>query len=115
MAYSSWSDAVYFSTNAVWDAQDKSLRTRTRSQGLAPGFSYQVTNTVTIPANAPSSYYLIVKSDYQDSLFESDETNNDGNTVARLAVRHPDLVPGIEAEPLAVLSGQTVSVSIHPP
>jgi hypothetical protein len=76
MAYSSWSDAVYFSTNAVWDAQDKSLRTRTRSQGLAPGFSYQVTNTVTIPADAPSSYYLIVKSDYQDSLFESDETNN---------------------------------------
>jgi hypothetical protein len=43
---------------------------------LAVGSSYQVTNTVTIPANAPPSYYLILKTDDQSTVFEANETNN---------------------------------------
>jgi hypothetical protein len=49
-------DAVYFSTNAVLDGPDTRLRSQSRSLALAVGSSYQVTNTVTIPANAPPSY-----------------------------------------------------------
>jgi hypothetical protein len=75
-ALPTWSDAVYFSTNAVLDGQDSQLRSQSRSLALAAGSSYQVTNTVTIPANAPASYYLIIKANYQNSVFESDEANN---------------------------------------
>ena len=40
------------------------------------GGSYQVTNTVTIPANAPPSCYLILNADDQNAIFEANETNN---------------------------------------
>lgn len=49
---------------------------QSRSLALAVGSSYQVTNTVTIPANAPPSYYLIFKTDDQNTIFEASETNN---------------------------------------
>jgi hypothetical protein len=55
---------------------DTQLRSQSHSQALAVGGSYQVTNTVTIPANAPPSYYLILKTDYQNAIFESNEANN---------------------------------------
>ncbi|MEK7675638.1 MAG: CARDB domain-containing protein, partial [Verrucomicrobiota bacterium] len=68
--------AVYFSTNAVLDGPDTPLHSQSHSQALAVGGSYQVTNTVTIPANAPPNYYLIVKADDQNAVFEANETNN---------------------------------------
>jgi hypothetical protein len=75
-ALPTWSDAVYFSTNAVLDGQDTLLCSQSRSQALAVGSSYQVTKTVTIPANAPPSYYLIVKADDQNAVLEADKSNN---------------------------------------
>jgi hypothetical protein len=66
-AQPTWSDAVYFSTNAVLDGPDTQLRSQSRSQALAVGSSYQVTNTVAIPGHAPPSYYLIVKADDQNT------------------------------------------------
>ena len=75
-AQSTWYDAVYFSTNAVLDGPDTQLRLQSHSLALAVGNSYQVTNTVTIPANAPSGYYLILKADDQNAVFEANETNN---------------------------------------
>ncbi len=71
-----WYDAVYFSTNAVLDGPDTPLRSQSRSLAMGVGSIYQVTNTVAIPANAPPSYYLIVKADDQNSVFETKETNN---------------------------------------
>jgi len=76
LAQPTWYDAVCFSTDAVLDGPDPPLRSQSRSLALAAGSSYQVTNTVTIPANAPPSYYLILKADDQNSVFESNETNN---------------------------------------
>ncbi|MBI4326866.1 MAG: hypothetical protein HY674_16630 [Chloroflexi bacterium] len=52
-AQPTWSDAVYFSANAVLDGPDPPLRSQSRSLALAVGSSYQVTKTVTIPTNAP--------------------------------------------------------------
>jgi hypothetical protein len=76
MASSSWSDAIYFSTNSVLDGADAQLRSQSRTLALAAGNSYQVTNTLTIPANAPSSYYLIVKTDDLNAIFEASDANN---------------------------------------
>jgi hypothetical protein len=71
-----WYDALYFSTNAVWDGKDAQLCWQNRNLALAAGGSYQVTNTVTIPANTPPGYYLVVKTDAQNAVFEADEANN---------------------------------------
>ncbi len=76
IAQPSWCDAVYFSTNVILDGPDTGLRSQSRSLALAAGSSYQVTNTVTIPANAPLSYYLILKADDQNAVVEANETNN---------------------------------------
>jgi hypothetical protein len=56
-----WPDVVYFSTNAVLDGQDTLLRSQSRSLALAADGSYQVPNTVIIPANAPPSYDELVE------------------------------------------------------
>ncbi|MEI7902356.1 MAG: CARDB domain-containing protein, partial [bacterium] len=75
-AESSWSDYVYLSSNAVWDAQDVSLGSVSRGKSVAAGASYAWTNTVTLSQWQPGSYYLIVKADSGSAVFESNETNN---------------------------------------
>ena len=72
----SGSDATYCSTNAVLDGPDTQSRSQKPSLALAVGSSHQVTNTVTIPANAPPGYYLILETDDQNTVFEANETNN---------------------------------------
>ncbi len=46
-------DYLYASTHAALDGPETQLRAQNHSQALAAGSSDQVTNTVTIPANAP--------------------------------------------------------------
>jgi subtilase family serine protease len=75
-ALPTWYDYVYLSSNATWDAQDTYLGYVTRSQPVAAGAGYTWTNTVTIPSWLPGSYYLIVKADNDNSVFESNESNN---------------------------------------
>ncbi len=71
-----WYGAIYYSTNAVFDGQDTQLRSQSHSLALTAGGNYQVTNAVTIPAKAPPDYYLILKTDDQNAVFEGNKTNN---------------------------------------
>jgi subtilase family serine protease len=91
MAVSSWSDYVYMSSNAVWDAQDVSLGYVNRNQSVASGGSYTWTNSVTLSQWQPGVYYLILKTDRDANVFESSETNNTQAFPVTLSA--PDLVP----------------------
>jgi subtilase family serine protease len=76
-ALGSWYDYLYLSTNAVWDSGDSALASVwLGNQNLTNGTSYARTNTVSLPQWVGGTYYLIFKTDANNYLFESVETNN---------------------------------------
>jgi subtilase family serine protease len=75
-AQASWYDVLYLSEDDVLDGEDRQLASVSRSQAVAPGESYSPTRTVTIPKVPAGTYYLIVRTDVYDYVYEADETNN---------------------------------------
>ncbi|MCL4830789.1 MAG: hypothetical protein KJZ86_00060, partial [Caldilineaceae bacterium] len=71
-----WSDAIYLSTDAIWDNADTYLSDSLRDQPVAAGTSYTSTLWVTLPTGTTPEHYLIVRVDYGDVLLESSENNN---------------------------------------
>jgi len=75
-AFGSWRDFFYLSTDAILDGGDVLLATPSHSGGLAAGSSYSPTQPIGIPANtAPGSYFLIVQTDADNNVPESNEGN----------------------------------------
>jgi len=92
-----WIDRVWLSADATLDAGDARLLSRTNSQSLGATQEYTASVTAELPLNhdlAAETYYLIVATDSDNSVLESDETNNiavsDGFAVNLPAL--PDLV-----------------------
>ena len=76
-AHPGWYDYVYLSTDTVCCGGDTVLTYASRSVALAPGASYPVSKTVTVPSTlAPGSYQLILSVDRNNALYESNEGNN---------------------------------------
>ncbi len=72
-----WTDAPFLSTDAVCCAGDTGLGSWGNVTALGPGASYTRTATFTIPNVAAGNYYLVVRADYWNGLYEVNETNND--------------------------------------
>ncbi|HEV8441135.1 MAG TPA: CARDB domain-containing protein [Methylomirabilota bacterium] len=72
-----WTDTLYISPTPTCCAGATSLRSVNVSPGTPPGSTYSQTQTVTIPGLATGTYYLIVKTDANNVLYESSETNNE--------------------------------------
>ena len=72
----SWADAIYRSTSADGIASATQVDTKTHSGALAPDGSYEVTFTVSVPDASVGQVYYYVKTDYNNSETESDETDN---------------------------------------
>jgi subtilase family serine protease len=94
-ATGSWSDAVYLSSDQIWDIGDILVGRQTQSGPVAPGQSYDGQLTVTLPVIDLGSYYFIVKTDAQNRVRETNETNNDGVTVAQTLIDVPELQIGV--------------------
>ena len=73
----SWTDAPFLSTDAVCCAGDTGLGSWGSVSTLGSGASYTRTATITVPNVAAGNYYLIVRADYWNVLYEVSETNND--------------------------------------
>ena len=80
--YTGWSDALYFSSDPVWDATDTVLVPYVghSGPGLVAGASYSQTLSVGMPSVAPGNYFLIVRMDFYQQVFEA----NDRTTFERL-------------------------------
>jgi hypothetical protein len=75
-AQAAWYDQLYLSEDDVLDGGDRVLDTFYRSEAVASGGSYTPIRPVTIPTVPAGTYYLIVRTDLYDHLYEADETNN---------------------------------------
>ena len=110
----SWSDAVYLSTDQVLDGGDLLVGSEPHEGELFSGGSYSQPNVqMEVPRGIGGNYYLIVHTDYETKVYESDDANNTraSDAVIPIALIQSDLVPVIDTSPTAGLAGQTIDVT----
>ncbi|MBP1596718.1 MAG: peptidase [Acidobacteria bacterium] len=98
----------YLSGDALIDAGDVVLGTRT-VPGLAPGASNSTPTSLTIPpGTAIGPYYILAKADGDNLLLESNEGNN---TLARSIQLGPDLTVTVLSAPGASGAGAAINIT----
>lgn len=83
----SWTDYLYLSRDTVYDASDTLLASEARSGPQGDGGFYTVTKSVTLPST--SGLYLLLRTDGNGTVAESNEANN--QAVAPIHINGPDL------------------------
>ena len=112
-----WTDRVYLSTDNTYSANDILLKSVVQNAGaLAPNGQRATTTPVTLPLQAglaAGNYYLIVRSDADNALIESNEANNVAAS-ASLTITVPPLPDlktlGVTA-PASALPGSKVNLA----
>ena len=90
-AFPSWSDRIFVAETNRLGPDDPSFFADYRYDALATNSSYTVTQLVTLPPLAGSNYYLIVRVDADNSLFDPIADNNE--FAVPITISHPDLTP----------------------
>jgi len=96
----------YLSTNALLDASDFPIGSRS-VPALAPGATSLKTTTVTLPAVAPGTWYLLANADDGRTITETLETNNTRNITLLVG---PDLNIATFTAPFSVSAGANVTL-----
>jgi subtilase family serine protease len=103
------STAFYLSTNASFDVADISLGTRAVPI-LASGASDVASTLLTLPASTVSgSYYVLARADGDQSVTESNETNN--VRASSIMSVGPDLVVAALTAPAVATAGGAIAVA----
>jgi subtilisin family serine protease len=98
----------YLSTNSALDASDVLLTGGRAVPTLAPGASSTGSVTLTIPSTTQTgSYYLIAKTDGDNTQPETSETNN---TLSRVLQIGGDLIVSALTAPSAASPGATIQI-----
>lgn len=108
----SWTDKIYFSTDAIIDYSDAVLATYARQDSLQPGQQYSDTIQVFLPVNALGNYYILFKTDANDNLAEYlAEQNNTASSVMSVA-KAPisDLIVSEIQVPETAIVGESITI-----
>jgi hypothetical protein len=109
----SWTDAVYLSPTAAFDASTAiRLTTQFHQGGLVKGASYTNTATISVPGELEGPYYLLIDTDSGAAVFELDKANNWGAspTTMQISLQPADLVPSSIHAPATALAGTAILV-----
>ena len=79
--FGDWTDAVYLSTDVLWDIDDVLLATVDHTGGLAQNETYFQSVDPAVPGTPPGDYYIIVRADLYN---QEKETGDEGNNVVVL-------------------------------
>lgn len=71
-----WGDAIYLSTDTIWQSTDLLLKQINRTGALAKNASYNVNTQVSIPNGLSGTYYLLALTDELDVNKDDDRSNN---------------------------------------
>jgi YD repeat-containing protein len=102
-------DSLYISPNQVCCSGATWITDLGNTTTIAAGASDSRTQTVTVPNVPAGSYYLILKVDSLNSVYEANESNNQLATA--ITVTTPDLVPTALTGPASASTQQAISVS----
>ncbi len=105
-----WTDQLVLLYGAGF-ASSASLGTVARSFDLAPGASYTVSATVTLPSLPDGPVEVAATTDAGMQVNEGGRTSNNTLDSAAFATTHPDLVPVMVQAPLTIVSGQVLTVT----
>lgn len=118
--YSSYYDGIYFSTDAVWSANDVLAASYLKYTLLNRADSMTETRQITVPNLPTGNYYLFAKTNYGDGIdgekvLANNTTllRNPDGTPKRIHVIQPmlpDLVDSIISAPATVVAGQPITV-----
>jgi hypothetical protein len=98
-AAGSWSDAVYLSTDSVWDIGDRLLGRADHSGTLSAAQAYSGSLEARVPPLAEGQYRIIVRTDIYNQVFEgAEEANNRAASPDPLTVSVEELHLGIALE-----------------
>ncbi|MFC1799698.1 CARDB domain-containing protein [Candidatus Eisenbacteria bacterium] len=111
-----WHDAAYLSRDQILDHTDIVLGTRLHSGGLAPDGVYEnVLASEAIPLGLSAPYYVFVRVDKNQSVYEmGEESNNIGYRAVPTIVTMPppvDLVVSDVTLPSSGVSGDSILIS----
>jgi len=110
-----WSDFIYLSRDFVIDAADAVLGSRVRSDSLAGGDSYADSVAVTIPLGMSGNYYVFLRTDRNNQVFEDGgERNNqryDSGPVSVVLAQPADLAVQSVAVPTSGTAGEPIHVT----
>jgi hypothetical protein len=90
---STWTDAVYLSTNNFWNISAMEVASQNHS-GLAANAGYSASWTGPLPALTPGSYHAIVRADVRNTVRETNLVNNTAVSANTIAVDVSVLVLG---------------------
>ncbi|MFN6579144.1 MAG: putative Ig domain-containing protein, partial [Aulosira sp. ZfuVER01] len=110
-----WYDEVFLSTDPILNEGDISLGRIYQAQNLAPSGYYQSSRTFTLPADIQGNYYVLVRTDIDNSVTEDAlENNNIRATLNPTAVtlsQVPDLILNNITASIQAVSGQPLELS----
>ncbi len=108
VATGTWHDAIYLSADPVWSADDVLLDEVLHDGNLGPNQSYSTSADVKIPGLLPGSYYLLVRANSDNAVFEgSNQTNNVTASTGTIALDVPTLSVGTPVTGHLDASGDT--------
>ncbi|WP_048324300.1 CARDB domain-containing protein, partial [Crocosphaera watsonii] len=119
-----WTDAVYLSTDATWDIEDRPIGRVIREDNtpLQPGEFYTAQLQTSLPPITPGQYRVIVRPDIFDQVEEGEnEVNNRTASADPLTVSVPSLQLGVRSNfdldqqqvyQVEVPLGQTLKVTL---
>ena len=91
---SGWNDVVYLSRDEVWDYGDLAIKVirHNNSNPLIQDATYTCTTNVSIPSNVSGLWYVLVKTDKDNEVFEFlDEDDNVGHSENPSTILIPEL------------------------
>lgn len=107
-----WQDAIFLSADSRLDANDQRLGSKSRSSPLLAQEVYHDSLEIEIPVHAVGAYYLILKCDSGDDIYEAAEDNNTRAYLINMSLAQPsDLVVSSITVPQSAIPGEDVTVS----
>lgn len=113
----SWTDEIYLSADQTLDETDLRLLSNGHGGALVVGASYLATRNVTLPVGVSGDYFLLVKTDAQNQVFE--HANEDNNVGFDAVATHINLTPPPDLEvtelevPASAEGGQPLTIAYH--
>ena len=100
-----WTDRIYLSTTPQLNLGfSQAIMTRYQQEPIPPGGQYWASQWVQVPVTTDGTYYLILQTDGDNALYESDENNNSLVVPVTFKIQRPDLAPITLQAPAAVVS-----------
>ena len=92
-------DAVYLSSDREWDINDIILGIIRHNEWVGPQAGYHAETDVIVPGVLPGAYYVLVRTDYGNLVYEPNgEYNNITSTDANMVVDVEELIIGTPAD-----------------